>query len=366
MRYVSLIYDYSPGFTDPESWFRRIEAYGGILEKLAEKNEVISIHQIDYKGEVVNNSVIHKFIGFNRKRTHFPFRLNRLVKKINPDVVVVQGLHNPVAVILLRIILSKQVKIIAHHHAEKPKAGIKIYAQKLADGFVDAYLFASAEIGLYWVKKGAISAPRKIHEVMEVSSIFYPIDKTAARQQTGVIGNPVFLWVGTLDANKDPINVVNAFLKYCLYNPGARLYMLYHETALLPQIQELIANDEAGAAITLVGQKPHEELLYWFNSADIFISGSYDEGSGTAVCEAMSCGCIPVVTDIPSFRMITDNGKCGLLYPPGDEKALLSALTEIEKINMAEKRALSVQHFKTKLSFDAIATDIQQIAEGLF
>ncbi|MES2110213.1 MAG: glycosyltransferase family 4 protein [Bacteroidota bacterium] len=366
MRYVSLIYDHSPGFTEPGSWFKRIAAYGGILEELAKKNQVISINQIDYKGQAVNNGVIHKFVGFNRKRTHFPFRLNRFVKKLDPDVVIVQGLHNPVAVILLRFILPKRVKIIAHHHAEKPKPGIKIYAQKLADRFVDAYLFASAEMGLDWVKKGVISASGKIHEVMEVSSIFYSTDKSAARQRTGITGNPVFLWVGTLDANKDPLNVVKAFFKYSRHNPNARLYMIYHEAGLLPQIQELIANDEAGAAIILLGQKPHEELLYWFNSADIFISGSYYEGSGTAVCEAMSCGCIPVVTDIPSFRMITDNGKCGLLYPPGDEQALLSALTEIEKINTVEKRALSLEHFKRKLSFEAIATDIQQIAEGLF
>lgn len=365
MRYVSVIYDHSPGFTDPQSWFKRIAAYVGILEVLAKKNQVISINQIDYEGEVVNNSVVHKFVSPNRKRTHFPFKLNRFVKKLKPDVVLVQGLHNPVAVILLGVILPKRVKIIAHHHAEKPKPGIKRYAQKLADLFVDAYLFASTEMGLDWVKKGVISARRKIHEVMEVSSIFQPINKGAARQQTGITGSPIFLWVGTLDANKDPINVVRAFLKYSQHNPEARLYMIYHEMGLLPQIQELIANDAAGAAITLIGQKPHEELLYWFNSADFFVSGSHYEGSGTAVCEAMSCGCIPVVTDIPSFRMITDYGKCGLLYPPGDGQALLSALSKTEKMNMAEKRALSLEHFQRKLSFNAIATNIQQIAQGL-
>jgi glycosyltransferase involved in cell wall biosynthesis len=127
----------------------------------------------------------------------------------------------------------------------------------------------------------------------------------------------------------------------------------------------LITNDAGGNSVILVGQKPHEELQYWFNSADVFISGSHYEGSGTAVCEAMSCGCVPLVTDIPSFKMITDNGKCGLLYPPGDEDMLLSALIATEKMNMAEKRDLSLEHFGKKLSFKAIAANIQQIAEGL-
>ncbi|HEX3386522.1 MAG TPA: glycosyltransferase, partial [Mucilaginibacter sp.] len=79
-------------------------------------------------------------------------------------------------------------------------------------------------------------------------------------------------------------------------------------------------------SITLVGELPHDELQYWFNSADFTLSASHYEGSGTAVCEAMSCGCVPIVTDIPSFRMITDNGRCGLLYEPGNEHALLDAL----------------------------------------
>jgi glycosyltransferase involved in cell wall biosynthesis len=365
MRYISVTYDHSPGFTDPETWFKRTAAYGGILEELAKKNEVISIDQIDYEGEAVNNGVVHKFVGFNRKKTHFPFGLNRFVEKLNPDVVIVQGLHNPVAVILLHFILPKRVKIIAHHHAEKPMPGMKRYAQKLADRFVDAYLFASKEMGVDWVKKGIISASRKIHEVMEVSSIFYPIDKSAARQQTGITGSPVFLWVGTLDTNKDPVNVVKAFLRYSQYNPKARLYMIYHKTELLPPIQELLAGDAARTIITLVGEKPHEELLYWFNSADFIISGSYYEGSGTAVCEAMSCGCIPVVTDIPSFRMITDNGECGLLFPPGDAEALISALIKTENMNTYHKQDLCLVQFHQKLSFDAIATRIQRIAENL-
>ena len=365
MRYVSVTYDHSPGFTNPESWFKRTAAYRGILEELAKNNEVISINQIDFEGEAVHNGVVHKFISFNRQNTHFPFRLNKLVKKLNPDVVIIQGLHNPVAVILLHGVLPKHVKIIAHHHAEKPKPGVKIYAQKLADRFVDAYLFASMEMGLYWVNRGIISSERKIHEVMEVSSIFYPIDKSSARQRTGITGSPIFLWVGTLDANKDPLNVVKAFLKYVPRNPEARLYMIYHKTDLLPQVRQLIDNNAGGAAVTLVGEKNHGDLLYWFNSADFIISGSYYEGSGTAVCEAMSCDCIPIVTDIPSFRMITDNGKCGLLYPPGDEHALLKVLTETETINIAKKRAVTMEHFKRKLSFEAIATDIQRIAEEI-
>jgi len=69
----------------------------------------------------------------------------------------VQGLHNPIQLILLHFILPGKTKIIAHHHAEKPMTGLKKYAQKFADRFTDAYLFAAMDMGLDWVRKGNIS-----------------------------------------------------------------------------------------------------------------------------------------------------------------------------------------------------------------
>ena len=365
MLYVSISYSYSPGFNTPESWFKRTAGYAGIFEQLAANNRVISIKQIDYEGNAGNNGVEYKFVNLNRKKTHFPFTLNRYIKSLKPDVVIVQGLHNPMQLILLHFILPKKTRIIAHHHAEKPMTGIKKYAQKLADRFVDVYLFAAMDMGLDWVRKGIISKYWKVQEVMEVSSNFYPIDKTLARQQTGATGSQVFLWVGRLNDNKDPLNVVRAFLLYAQINREARLYMIYHTAELLPEINRLIADDTAGSAIKLVGQVPHDDLLYWFNSADFFISGSHYEGSGTAVCEAMSCGCVPVVTEIMSFKMITDSGKCGMLYEAGNEASLLSALHSLDKLDVKEKQILCLRHFKEKLSFEAIAKRIEQIVAEL-
>lgn len=366
MLYVSVSYAFSPDFNSPESWFKRTAGYAGVFECLAKhNNKVISIKQINYEGKAVHNGVDYEFVNLNRKKTNFPFRINNFIKNLKPDVVIIQGLHNPVQLIFLNAILPKTTKIIAHHHAEKPMPGLKKYAQKLADNFIDAYLFASMDMGLEWVEKGIISSREKIHEVMEVSSNFRPIGKEPAREKTGVSGNPVFLWVGRLNDNKDPLNVARAFLRYLNINPAARLYMIYHTEELLPEIKSLLENHPYGKSIIMIGKLPHDDLLYWFNSADFLVSGSHYEGSGTAVCEAMSCGCVPVVTDIFSFRMITDEGKCGLLYEVGNEEALLSALVETGKLDGAEKRELCLEQFSKKLSFEAIASRIQEISKEL-
>jgi glycosyltransferase involved in cell wall biosynthesis len=365
MNFVFLSYHYSPGYSSPESWIKRIEGYCGLYESLSKTDTVAAIHQIDYEGLYKNKGVQYYFVNFGKKHTYFPGRLNQFVKDLNPDIVVIHGLHQPLETMQLRFLLSRKTKIIAQHHAEVPFIGIKKYAQRMAGSCVDAYLFTSCAMGLNWIRKGNLSNPKKIYEVMEMSSNFYPLDKEVAKLKTGLKTEPVFLWVGRLNENKDPLNVVSAFLKFTVAQPSARLYMIYHTDELLSGIRKLLTDHVNKDTVILVGQVPHEDLLYWFNAADFILSGSYYEGSGTAVCEAMSCGCIPIVTDILSFRMITDNGKCGILYKAGSERALLAALLQTCQMDRQEKRRLCLDYFRSNLSFEAIAAQFHKIAASL-
>jgi|SRR5665213_3614651 len=365
MKFVFASYVYSEGYNRPEEWLQYIRFYGGILESLSKKNEITSIEQIDYEGQYPHGGVNYQFKRFPKSSLYVPLGLHRFIKGLKPDVVFIQGLHFPIQVMQLRVMLGKRVKIIVQNHAEKPFTGIKKHLQKLADHSINAYLFASREMGLDWIKKGNLSSPGKVHEVMEISSVFYPIEKELAKTRIKVTGNPIFLWVGRLNKNKDPLTVVAAFLKFVHSEPTARLYMIYHTDELLEQVKDILQYSVNKDSIVLVGKVPNDELLYWYNSADFIVSGSHYEGSGTAVCEAMSCGCIPVVTDIFSFRMITDHGNCGVLYKPGSAAITLLALMQTKTLDIREKRENSLKHFRENLSFEAIATRIDGIAASL-
>jgi glycosyltransferase involved in cell wall biosynthesis len=361
MKYVFAGYVYTGDFNSPEAWLERIKAYTGILEALAKHNTVISIQRIDYEGEYHKAGVKYYFKRF--RPSYFQSQLHQFIKNLGPDVVVVQSFNHPFEVMQLGFSLGKSVKIIIHNHAEQPFTGIKKYLQRMADRYIDAYLFASDNMGLGWVQNGNISSADKIHEVMEVSSVFSPMDKRTARQKTGITSGLIFLWVGRLNENKDPLIVLRAFLEFARLERSAKLYMIYHTEELLKEMKKLIGNSPEKEAVTLIGRVPHKELQYWFSSADIILSGSHYEGSGTAVCEAMSCGCMPIVTDIDSFRMITDKGRCGLLYQAGNAEALLDALYQINQIDIVEKQRASLEYFRSNLSFEAIALRIQEIAQ---
>lgn len=364
MKFVFLSYNYSPDINNPQDWINRINFYVGSLECLSKTNTVIRLDKINYEGNFIHNGVQYFCVKSSGNKNYFPIKLHRFVKNLQPDVVIVSSFHFPVQVVQLRFLLGKKVKIIVQNHAEQPFTGIKKYLQHIADKYINAYFFAADAIGAEWVSKGNIASKKKIHEIMEVSSVFYPIDKTIARAKTNVSDDTVFLWAGRLNKNKDPITVINAFLKFLQFKPAAHLYMIFQTEELLSELEMLIAKNNC-RAITLVGKVPHKKMLYWLNSSDFIISGSQYEGSGTVICEAMSCGCIPVVTDIPSFRSITANGECGLLYEAGNENALLAALKQTIFIDLEDMRKKILEHFRQELSFDAIARKINEVVVHL-
>jgi len=193
---------------------------------------------------------------------------------------------------------------------------------------------------------------------MHGSSVFYPGKRTDARTLLSVNGSPVYLWVGRLNDNKDPLAVVKGFKNFLAQQPSAKLYMIYHTEELLGEVKKLIADSNG---IKLIGKVEHNQLQNWYNAADFIVSGSHYEGGGIAICEAMSCGCIPVLTNIVSFRKMTGSGKCGLLYQAGNDEELLAALLNTKNMDIEKEKANVLQQFREELSFEAIAGKIDRV-----
>jgi glycosyltransferase involved in cell wall biosynthesis len=355
MKLVFTSYSSSPKYNEPLSWLKRIEAYTGILEALSKKHTVISIERINYEGELLQQGVQYYFMRQNKKVLLFPFRQHRFISKLRPDVIFINGFIFPLQIIQLRLKVGKKPKIIILHRAEKPFRGVKKYVQKIADKYIDAYLFISLESAGEWLKQRIIKTDRKIFEVIQASSVFHPPAFFETKKTL------VFLWVGRLDANKDPLTVIKAFIQLLRYNSCAQLFMIYQEAPLLEQVKNIIQSDDvASNSIKLIGAVAHYQLEAWYHSADFIISASHYEGSGIAVCEAMSCGCIPIVTNITSFRKMTDDGKYGFLYDAGNSASLLQILLHTKNIDVVKEKEKVLEQFKNELSFEAIARKIDQ------
>lgn len=361
MKIVFTSYAGAPEFTDPKKWLQRLAGYTGILEILATEHQVYGIERIKYEGSFFKNGVNYIFIRQTKKIVRFPFRIHHLIKKINPDIIFINGLVFPFQLIQLRFILNKNAKIFLLHRAHKPYSGIKMYLQQLADRFIDGYLFTSSENSQEWIDTGLIRNSDKIYEVIPGSSSFLYKNRSSSRESTGISGVQVFLWVGRLEANKDPLTVTKAFIEYLKFQPEARLYFIYQQDDLLPEVQDLIEQSRSKKNIILVGKKTNEELEAWYNSADYILSSSYNESGGVAVSEAMSCGCIPILTNIPSFRKMTGAGLCGMLYEAGDTAALLACLIKTKQVDIEKEKEKVLKQFMHELSYEAIGKKINKI-----
>lgn len=339
MKVVYVSYVYKGDYHDPESWLKRIDFFTGVLERVALQAEVVAIYNIAYKGKLVRNGVTYLFPAFTSMR--WPVAFNRYILSLQPDAVVIQG-FSPVQIFLLGNSQSK-LKIFVQHRAEKPFTGIKKILQRRADRFTRNYFFSAGELASEWVDRGQIENTGKIKEMIGMSSVFKPAVRTQQPSRT-------FLWVGDLNENKNPALAVRAFTTFSKKHPSAKLILIYSHTELESEIRSY-----ASHSIEFVGAMEHSQMQLWYDRADFILSTSKYESAGMSVCEGMSCGCIPVVTDIPSFRMMTENGSIGVLYPSDVEHALVEALEKCMSIDIVQMRARVIDSFERRLSFEANA-----------
>jgi glycosyltransferase involved in cell wall biosynthesis len=310
----------------------------------------MSYSQVDFV--FVNDRWIYRYL---------PVRINRAVLHSKPVVVIVQGFHSSWQVIWLSILLDKGAKIFIQHRAEKPGEGVRGWLQKAADKCVTGYFFSANQLAEDWLNAGIIRSREKIFNILGGSSVFSISDVQQARQITGVDGSPVYLWVGRLNNNKDPMLVVEAFARYSSINPSAKLYMIYQEETLLAPLKAFVDANGAGQ-VKLVGKVRHIDLAHWYNSADFVICSSHYEAGNLAVIEGMSCGCIPIVTSLSSFSEHTNNGTLGLQFEPGDVQGLLDCLNRSNKMDLAEKKKEIYAYYRQRLSPTAIVSKIYTVA----
>lgn len=298
--------------------------------------------------------------------------LHRAIAALNPDLVHVNGLIFSTQTRLLRKTLPRPVAIALQDHANLPPqwsspgdfppgsfatlAGwlwriLHRPGLRAADGF----LFAAAAQAQPLRRLALIRPHQPVYEVMEGSSHFRPQPKAASLAATGLPGNPALLWVGNLNRRKDPLTVLAGFQEALSALPEAHLTMIYASEDVLSEVRARLAASPALAArVHLEGRKPHHELATWYSAADLFVLGSHWESSGYALIEALACGLAAVVTDIPSFRVLTANGKLGGLFSPGDAAGLTKALVDWGRRDLETLRPAILDHFERHFSWPSL------------
>ena len=314
--------------------------------------------------------MIYRFVndglGPHPRAWQTPRRLHDAVRQVQPDVVHVNGLLFPWQTWALRRCLLPSCALVAQHHAERPWAGLRGVLQRVGLRQVDGFLFTAAALAQPWQAAGMIRPAQPIFQIMEGTSDFHAQPRAAARATTGMTGDPVLFWAGNLDANKDPLTILDGFELALAYLPAARLYMAFRFADLLSDVQARIAQRPALAgAVKLLGALARADIEAYFNSADFFVQGSHHESTGYALLDALACGVVPIVTDIPAFRVLTHDGALGALWPPNEAHAFAAALVELAQGPLAPQAAAVRDYFDAQLSIPAVGRQALAVYQSM-
>ena len=352
---------YDAEVTDPGTLLDRYHTLTGLAAALTSAGAEVSVVQRFWRTTTVERDrVAYHFIADSGPAFPPPSSAARdivaAVVATDPDVVHVNGLMFPATVAALRDALPS-ARIVVQDHAGIRAPGVIDRMLDTSWGGLaqaDAYSFTAASYADRWRDAGLLNPGAPTFEIVEASTTLVPISRQEARSHTELAGSPLLLWVGRLNKNKDPITVLRGIDRAFAEMEDAQLCMVYSDDTLEAEVRDFVdRSPRLGERVTLTWRVPYDAMPLYYSSADLFVSGSHREGSGYALIEAMACGLIPVVTDIPSFRVIA--GDCGTRWTAGDAESLHDALVGASRFDGAAESARVREHFARELSWGAIA-----------
>ncbi len=345
----------APAGLAPAELLERWPSLADIAEAAASAGTRVSVLQAATRTQhLARNGVEYHFVdvGVSATVADRARRCASVLGELGADVLHVHGLDFAEAAAVLSRQLP-QAPVLLQDHASRPPRWWRRPRWRRWYAAAAGVAFTAREQARPFTAAGLFGPRTRIFAIPESCSRFVPGERAAARVVTGLRGDPCVLWVGHLNPGKDPLTVLDGVARAAAQLPGLQLWCAFGSAPLLDEVQRRIACDPRLAGrVHLLGKVAHARVEMLMQAADLFVSGSHSEGSGYALLEALACGVTPVVTDIPSFRALTGDGRVGRLWPCGDAAQLAAALVDAAANRPSPEQVRA--HFDATLSFVAV------------
>ena len=174
--------------------------------------------------------------------------------------------------------------------------------------------------------------------------------------------------VGRMEAVKDQITLVHAFVRLVQEHPGGheslRLIMI-GDGALLESARSILEVAGLAHLAWLPGER--EDVPELLRAMDVFVLPSLAEGISNTILEAMASGLPIVATDVGGNKELVDQGTTGYLVPHSDPAALADAIRvyvddpDLQRRHGANARKRSEDEF----SIDKMIQGYQDVYDDL-
>lgn len=320
--------------------------YNVILLTLFDVDESCTLEP--FVNNLVKRVSLHKKSGFDIKCF---FRLLSFIRKEKPDIV--HAHVSAIKYLFFAAIVYKKCKYFATIHSEaKREAGRSI------DKFSRKYLF-----------KSGLVEPITISESSRASFIdYYGFNPPMVVNGTSTYTNHVsssknykkdidflFVHAGRLIPEKNQVVLVKAFSS--LLEEGVKMKLLLMGRKENASIYNAIAPYLSSNILYLGEQQDPREFMA---NADAFCLSSTIEGMPITIIEAMSVGCVPIVTPVGGCVNIVCDGVNGIVASDTSVEGYYVALKRFISLSQEERKKISTtaeQDFESKYSIARTAKD---------
>ncbi len=161
-------------------------------------------------------------------------------------------------------------------------------------------------------------------------NLFKPGQETCLRDRLGWQDNFVLLSLRSFEKIYGVEVVARAVVRVVTMEPNIRLILL-GKGSLENEIKDIFKQSGIIDKIFFGGSINQSDLPAIYQSADLYLSASYSDGSSVSLMEALASGLPVLVSDIPGNKEWIENGKNGWLFKSGDEEDLARMILEIYK-----------------------------------
>lgn len=195
------------------------------------------------------------------------------------------------------------------------------------------------------------------------------VARAATRARLGLEDEPVVGFLGTLKPWHDVESLVRA--AGFLSRAGMRLHLLVvGDGPDRHRLEALACAEGIGGSTSFVGAVPHDEVPRYLAAFDAAVA-SYDARPGfyfspLKLFEYLAAGRPVVAADVGDIGHCIRSGRTGLLYPPGNVRALAEALLELllDPPRAAALGAAGREHVRAHHTWAANAEAIVDLARA--
>ncbi len=241
----------------------------------------------------------------------FAYQLDRVPWNWVP--VVVQ-LHGPLAML---------AKHIGWPEEDSDLYRVGVFMEGRSIQLADGLMACSANVADFTA--GFYGLPRESIDVVHCgvdAEAFRPSD-----EDTPASAQPTVLFVGNIAANKGVETVFEAVLRLRSKYPGIRLQLLgKSDDGLEEELRTKACAAGGGPNVEFHGFVDRLRLADFYRHADVLCLPSQHESLGIVYLEAMACGRPVVATTAGGAPEAVIDGETGILVPPLDAGAVMTAL----------------------------------------